>query len=173
MSSSRAFTRAETVAVADTVAWVHGKHNLRFGGDFRRVYDDMIGNTNSTGTFVFTGLFTEAPGSGTAGNSGFNGFASSGSSLADMLLGLPQETTLQAAYQEAHLRENEMDGYAQDDWRAMKNTTFSSACAMTTTRPIRRRTTASRPSMPAAISPRWRSSRPTESARSAESIRAT
>ena len=85
------FTRGETVAVADTVAWVHGKHNLRFGGDFRRVYDDMIGNTNSTGTFVFTGLFTEAPGSGTAGNSGFNGFASSGSSLADMLLGLPRK----------------------------------------------------------------------------------
>ena len=118
------FTRGETVAVADTVAWVHGKHNMRFGGDIRRVYSDLIGNTNSTGTFVFTGLFTEAPGSGTAGNSGFNGFASSGSSLADMLLGLPQETTLQAANQEAHLRENEMDGYAQDDWRAMKNVTF-------------------------------------------------
>jgi uncharacterized membrane protein YgcG len=115
------FTLSETVALTDSVAWTHGKHNMRFGGDFRRVYDDMIGNTNSTGTYVFTGFFTEAPGSSGTGS---NGFAATGSSLADLLLGLPQETTLQAAYQEAHLRQNEMDGYAQDDWRVMKNTTF-------------------------------------------------
>jgi hypothetical protein len=121
------FSVGQTVALTDSITWVHGKHNVRFGGDFRRVYSDMIGNTNSTGTYVFTGLFTEAPGSSSAsgaGNTGTNGIATSGSSLADMLLGLPQETTLQAAYQEAHLRENEMDGYAQDDWRAMKNLTF-------------------------------------------------
>src|SRR5581483_5449276 len=91
----------------------------------RRVYLDMIGNTNSTGTFVFTGLFTEDPTAAAGGTStGTNGFASSGSSLADMLLGLPQETTLQAAYQETHLREIALDGYFQDDWRAMKNLTI-------------------------------------------------
>ena len=83
---------------------------MRFGGDMRRVYSDMIGNTgNSTGNvhvyrFVHGGRRAPAQ---PARSSGFNGFASSGSSLADMLLGLPQETTLQSAYQEAHLRENE------------------------------------------------------------------
>lgn len=120
------FIAQETVGLADQIAWVHGTHNVRFGGDIRRVYYDMIGNTDSTGTFVFTGLFTEqagSSGSSGAGNTGAGGLARSGSSLADMLLGLPQETTLQAAYQESHLRENEMDGYAQDDWRAMKNLT--------------------------------------------------
>jgi trimeric autotransporter adhesin len=104
-------------------SWIRGKHNIRFGADVRRVYDDMIGNTNSTGSFVFTGLFTEQPGSGGASGPGANGFAGSGSSLADLLLGLPQETSLQAAYQEAHLRQNNIDGYVQDDWRAMKNLT--------------------------------------------------
>ncbi len=121
------FQVSQTVALTDQLTWVHGKHNVRFGGDIRRVYQDLIGNTNSTGTYVFTGLFTEAPGSSGAngtGNTGVNGLAQSGSSLADLLLGLPQETTLQAAYQESHLRQNEMDGYAQDDWRAMKNLTF-------------------------------------------------
>jgi hypothetical protein len=121
------FQLAETVGLGEQLAWVHGKHNLRFGGDLRRVFDDLIGNTNSTGTYVFTGLFTQQPGSsGTSGtgNTGVNGLAQSGSSLADLLLGLPQETTLQAAYQEAHLRQNEMDGYAQDDWRATKSLTF-------------------------------------------------
>ena len=118
------FQFSETVALGDTIVWVHGKHNLRFGGDLRRVYQDLIGNTNSTGSFVFTGLFTQQPGSSGTGNTGANGLAQSGSSLADLLLGLPQETTLQAAYQESHLRQNEMDGYAQDDWRAMKSITF-------------------------------------------------
>jgi uncharacterized membrane protein YgcG len=116
------FQTSETIGLTDMLIWNHGKHNVRFGGDFRRVYNDMIGDTNSTGTYVFTGLFTEAPGA--AATTGRSGFASSGSSLADLLLGLPQETTLQAAYQETHLRANQIDGYAQDDWRAFKNATF-------------------------------------------------
>jgi trimeric autotransporter adhesin len=106
---------------------MHGKHNFRFGADLRRVYLDMIGNTNSTGTFVFTGFFTEQPGTGGTsgtGNTGSSGLARSGSSLADLLLGLPQETTLQAAYEESHLRQLATDGYFQDDWRAMKNVTL-------------------------------------------------
>jgi uncharacterized membrane protein YgcG len=116
------FTTGESVGLNDTLIWNHGKHNVRFGGDFRRVYNDMIGDTNSTGTYVFTGLFTQAPGS--ASGTGVNGFATTGSSLADLLLGLPQETTLQAAYQETHLRQNNIGAYAQDDWRAFKNATF-------------------------------------------------
>ena len=118
------FALNQTVGIGEASSWIHGKHNIRFGGDFRRVYQDMIGNTNSTGSFIFSGLFTEKPGSGGTGNTGSGGLAQSGSSLADLLLGLPQETTLQAAYQEAHLRQNNIDGYAQDDWRAMKNLTL-------------------------------------------------
>ena len=83
------FQFSETVALGDTIVWVHGKHNLRFGGDLRRVYQDLIGNTNSTGSFVFTGLFTQQPGSSGTGNTGANGLAQSGSSLADLLLGRP------------------------------------------------------------------------------------
>ena len=83
----------------------------------------MIGNTNSTGTYVFSGFFTEQPGTGGTTGTGPGGQPQSGSSLADLLLGLPQETSLQAAYQESHLRQNAIDGYAQDDWRAKKNVT--------------------------------------------------
>ena len=117
------FELQQTVGLGDWSSWIRGKHNLRFGVDFRRVYQDMIGNTNSTGTYVFTGLFTAQPGTTSTSNTGVNGFARSGSSLADMLLGLPQETSLQAAYQEAHLRENTYDAYVQDDWRAGRNVT--------------------------------------------------
>ncbi|HEY6448722.1 MAG TPA: TonB-dependent receptor [Acidobacteriaceae bacterium] len=122
------FEFQQVVGLGETSSWIHGKHNLRFGADLRRVYLDMIGDTGSTGQYIFTGCFTEqspsACQSGSQTNTGLYGTPLTGSSLADFLLGLPQETTLQAAYQETHLRELVTDGYAQDDWRAKKNLTI-------------------------------------------------
>ncbi|MGO8792101.1 MAG: TonB-dependent receptor domain-containing protein [Terriglobia bacterium] len=106
----------QTIAFSDSSSWMHGKHNVHFGGDFRRVELNLLGETNSTGTYIFTGHFTQQPGTG--------GIAGSGSSLADLLLGLPQQTSLQAPYQKAYLRENAYDGFGQDDWRALPNLTF-------------------------------------------------
>jgi outer membrane receptor protein involved in Fe transport len=112
----------QTIALSNTTAWIHKKHNIRFGGDFRRVHLDLLGQTNSTGTYIFTGLYTEAPGTSTETASGT---ATTGSSLADMLLGMPQQTSLQAPYQKSYLRENTYDAYVQDDWRALANFTVN------------------------------------------------
>jgi hypothetical protein len=112
----------QTIAVSDSTSWIHKKHNIRYGGDFRRVHNDLFGNTgNVTGTFVFTGLFTQQPGSTTTGS---GATAATGSSLADLLLGLPQQTSLQAPYQKSYLRQNSWDAYGQDSWRAMANLTL-------------------------------------------------
>ena len=108
----------QTISLTDSLSWIHKKHNFRFGGDIRRVHLDLIGLTNSTGTYTFTGLYTEAPGTS---SSAPGGTATTGSSLADMLLGFPQQTSLQAPDQKSYLRENVIDGYAQDDWRARSN----------------------------------------------------
>ena len=56
------FRLTETFALSEMSSWRHGKHNVRFGGDIRRVHLDLIGGTNSTGTFYFTGLFHSAAG---------------------------------------------------------------------------------------------------------------
>ena len=112
----------QTIAASDSTSWIHKKHNIRFGGDFRRVHNDLFGNTgNITGTFTFTGVFTEKPGTSTTTP---GGTATTGSSLADLLLGLPQQTSLQAPYQKSYLRQNAWDAYAQDSWRAMANLTL-------------------------------------------------
>src|SRR5208337_961382 len=68
------FSIAQTISLSEMLSWIHGKHNLRFGGDYRRVHRDFQGGSNSTGTFYFTGTF-------------------SGSSLGDFLLGEPEETS--------------------------------------------------------------------------------
>src|SRR3984885_6051835 len=112
----------QTIALSNTTAWIHKKHNIRFGGDLRRVHLDLLGQTNSTGTYIFTGLYTEAPGTSAETASGT---ATTGSSLADLLLGMPQQTSLQAPYQKSYLRENTYDAYVQDDWRALANFTVN------------------------------------------------
>ena len=112
----------QTIAFSYNGSWLHKKHNFRFGADVHRVHLDLFGQTNSTGTFTFTGLYTEAPGT----NPNLpTGEATSGSSLADLLLGLPQQTSLQAPYQKSYLRENIIDGYVLDDWHALSNFTMN------------------------------------------------
>jgi hypothetical protein len=100
------FSGSQTISLSEVFSWIHGKHNLRFGGDYRRVHRDFLGGSNSTGTFYFTGLYT-------------------GSSLGDFLLGAPQETSIDSAVAKSYLRDNVMDAYVQDDWRAFPNLTLS------------------------------------------------
>ena len=106
---------AQTIAASETLSWIHGKHNLRFGGDYRRVHHDFLSSSNATGTFIFSGLFTEDASQDPA----------TGSSLADLLLGLPQETTLDSAVSKSYLRDNIFDAYAQDDWRVLPHLTLN------------------------------------------------
>jgi hypothetical protein len=108
------FSISQTIFLSETLSWIHGKHNFRFGGDYRRVHRDFLGGSNSTGSFTFSGKFTEDPA----------GDATTGTALADLLLGLPQETNLDVASSKSYLRDNVFDVYAQDDWRARSNLTL-------------------------------------------------
>ena len=123
------FTTNQTLALGEASSWSHGKHNVRWGGDFKRVQLNLLGSSGvlSTGNFIFSGLFTEQPGSSAVSgvsNTTQTGLPQSGSSLADLLLGLPQETSLQAPYAKSYLRENVYDAYLQDDWRALPSVTL-------------------------------------------------
>lgn len=100
------FSVGQTISVSETLSWIHGKHNLRFGGDYRRVHRDFLGGNNATGTFYFTGAYTGSP-------------------LADFLLGEPQETSIAAASSKSYLRDNVVDLFALDDWRARSNLTLN------------------------------------------------
>jgi trimeric autotransporter adhesin len=109
------FAITQTVSISETLSWIHGKHNLRFGGDYRRVHNDFLSSSNATGSFAFTGLFTQD----VAGNAG------TGSSFADFLLGLPQQTALNATVNKSYLRDNVFDLFAMDDWRWLPSFTVN------------------------------------------------
>ena len=109
------FSVAQTISLSETLSWIHGKHNLRFGGDYRRVHRDFLAGSNATGSFTFTGLFTQDA----------NNDQATGTPLADFLLGYPQQTTLNSVTSKSYLRDNVFDVYVQDDWRALPSVTLN------------------------------------------------
>ncbi|MHB1022321.1 MAG: TonB-dependent receptor domain-containing protein [Acidobacteriaceae bacterium] len=107
----------QTISFTEGTSWSHKQHNVRFGFDIRRVHLDVLGGSNVTGAFTFTGYATKKPGDTSSGTQ------SSGSDFADYLLGLPQQSSVQAGNDKYYLRANVWDFYAQDDWRIRPNLT--------------------------------------------------
>ncbi|MDP9038253.1 MAG: carboxypeptidase regulatory-like domain-containing protein, partial [Acidobacteriota bacterium] len=112
----------QTVTLSDMVSWSHKRHNTRYGIDFHRIHADSIGGTNVLGSFTFSGFATENPAAQTC--PGCTNLAPSGSSIADLLIGQPQQTQVTAGLNKVYLRANSWDWYAQDDWRARSNLTL-------------------------------------------------
>lgn len=112
------FSISQTISFSEVLSWIHGKHNMRYGADYRRVHRDFLAGSNATGGFTFTGLFTEEYVGGTA-------VAGTGNSIADFLLGLPQSTSLNSSLAKSYLRDNVYDAYSTDDWRALPSLTLN------------------------------------------------
>jgi trimeric autotransporter adhesin len=117
----------QTISFSDFVSYNHKKHNMRFGLDIRRVHADTVGGTNVVGSFTFSGYATQNPATVCTPSSTVTCpvVAASGYGFADFLLGLPQQSTIQAATEKTYLRGNVFDWYAQDDWRVLPNLTLN------------------------------------------------
>ena len=104
----------QTYTVSDTLSWNHGKHNWRFGGDYRRILQSFHSARNAEGSFVFTGFATSqyAPGS-------TQPLPDTGYDFADFLLGFPQQTSLQFGATSYNFCANSFDFFAQNDWRIL------------------------------------------------------
>jgi hypothetical protein len=92
------------------------KHMLRLGADVR--YDTTRSQTdsNANGAFVFTGLYASGGGPVARG---------AGLDLADFLLGVPQQASLQYGPGNVRLTGKSLSLYVQDDWRKSSNLTFN------------------------------------------------
>ncbi len=102
---NKVVNRSQTSALNDVVLWIHGTHNVRFGGDFRRQQSNPISQSNPRGNFGFTGAGT-GPGNGVVG---FD--------FADFLLGLPDTSAIAYGNADKYFRNSWFDGYVNDDWR--------------------------------------------------------
>jgi trimeric autotransporter adhesin len=110
----------QTYTISETVSWNHGKHNWRFGGDYRRILQSFRSARNAEGSFVFTGFGTSQYSTGST-----QPVTDTGYDFADFLLGFPQQTSLQSGATSYNFRANSYDFFVQDDWRFRPSLSFN------------------------------------------------
>jgi hypothetical protein len=102
------FDRNQTDAWSYSMFWSRDRHNITFGGDFRREQFNYLSQQNPRGTFTFTGSATQ----GSA-----NGTVVGGDDFADFLLGIPDTSAIAFGNADKYFRESVYDAYFTDDWR--------------------------------------------------------
>ncbi|HUQ95877.1 MAG TPA: TonB-dependent receptor [Bryobacteraceae bacterium] len=90
--------RNQTSALSETLLWVHGTHNVSFGGGYRRQQFNQLADTDGRGSFTFNGLGT-------------------GYDLADFLLGTPTAGAIRYGNPDKYFRGTGYDAFVNDDWR--------------------------------------------------------
>ncbi len=99
----------------DMFAWQHGRHAMKFGGDFHRYIWPMWGFFQNRGYYQFTNGYTTEFGFNDGGGSG----------LASLLLSLPAVKQRQAGIPQMDLRAWGTSAFAEDSWRLTPNTTVN------------------------------------------------
>ncbi len=110
------FNRNRTDNGSLKVTTTYWSHTITVGGDFRRQEFNELSQQNPRGAFTFTGAATSA--NGTASST-------SGSDLADFLLGVPDTSALAYGNADKYFRQSVYDAYATDDWRVQPELTIS------------------------------------------------
>ncbi|RXH58890.1 TonB-dependent receptor [Granulicella sibirica] len=108
-----AFNRNRTDAFSLSAAIYHGHHNITVGGDLRKQEFNYFTQQDPRGTFAFTGAATQG--------------ITTGSDLADFLLGTPDTSTIAFGNADKYLRQPVYDLYAADDWRILPILTINAA----------------------------------------------
>src|SRR5207249_9717308 len=108
-----------TLRAFDFLLLSRGKHNVRVGGEVRRVQLNTLTDPDARGTFTFNGYTTSDFSSQGAP------LAGTGFDFADFLLGLPQVTSVRFGTSANYLRSWVYSGFVQDDWRVTSRLTLN------------------------------------------------
>ena len=106
--------------LADTLTWLKGRHTVKMGGDLRWQRLNVIQPPSPTGSFTFSNLFTDLPGT-----------ANTGTPLASFLLGQVQQFSIDLQQQEIRNRASFQEYFVQDDWRINNRLTFNAGVRYT------------------------------------------
>ena len=110
------FNRNRTDQILLRASTTRGRHTILAGGDVRWQQYNLLQQQNPRGNFTFTDAATS--GSGTTSST-------SGSDLADFLLGFPDTSQLAYGNADKYLRQRVYDLYATDDWRVRPELTIN------------------------------------------------
>ena len=101
--------------IRDTYSWQHGRHGIKFGGDYHWYTWPMWGFFQNRGYYQFTNGYTS--------EHGFND--GSGAALASMLLSLPAVKQRQAGVPQMNLRNWGLSGFVEDSWQVTSTVTLN------------------------------------------------
>jgi trimeric autotransporter adhesin len=98
--------RPQTGTVSIDNNWSRSRHNINFGGDFRRQQFNLLTQQDPRGTFTFTG-------------------AATGSALGDFFAGIPDTSSIAFGNADKYLRSSIFEAYVNDDWRVTPGFTLN------------------------------------------------
>src|SRR5262249_10883790 len=106
-----------TTLLSDSVSYLRGRHNLKFGGEYTHMQFNTRGASSQRGTISFdgsrNGQIPRLSGNERAG------------ALADFLLGLPFEASIVVGQFGRGYRQQHVSFFAQDSWRAAPKLTVN------------------------------------------------
>ncbi len=109
--------------IVDNVTFIHGKHTLRFGGDYRRLQASVTNPDHAqAGSYTFDQSYTSS-----CANNSLCGGPSGGAGMADFLLGLPTSLSRDVVNTAPSTRLTIANAYFQDDFRVTKKLTLNLA----------------------------------------------
>jgi hypothetical protein len=106
--------RDRSYVFSEAVNYVHNRHNLKIGGDYRRQMWDTYSPGKLSGGYTFSGSFTNLP-----------GVQGTGSGFADLLLGLPANTAININDYTYRWNINSGGIYLQDDYKVTAKLTLN------------------------------------------------
>jgi hypothetical protein len=106
--------------IADTLTWLSGRHTVKLGGDARWERLDVVQPPSPTGSFTFSALFTDLPGT-----------PDTGSPLASFLLGQVQQFSIDLQQGAIRNRAHFQEYFVQDDWTATDRLTINAGVRYT------------------------------------------
>ena len=110
--------------IADSFTWLKGRHTFKFGGDVRWARLNVIQPPSPTGSFTFSNLFTDLPGT-----------ANTGTPLAGFLLGQVQQFSIDLQQDKIRNRAHFQEYFIQDDWRVADSLTVNAGVRYTLNSP--------------------------------------
>jgi len=106
----------DTFQVIEQFSFNKGRHFFKLGGEFRRIHLDVINNpSNTRGEWLFEN----------AEWTGLEGFANTGNTFANFLLGLPRQKARRPGDHSSFLRATEYAAFLQDDFKVTSKLTVN------------------------------------------------
>ncbi len=99
--------------LTDDLSWTIGKHQFKFGGEFRQAQLDEFYHRHALGSFTFDGSQGPVPGGSVAWNSGDPRI----DALADFLAGNVSTSSIALGNPERQVFVNTFDIFGQDSWK--------------------------------------------------------